>query len=222
MTMFDMVNSTIPMEFSLSRKGVDDMRRFMILSFLVLFLSSVGLFNCNTVEAKQALIVIFEWFGETPYSETRSILENKGVKVIVASSSVEPMSGGDKKLTVKPDMLLSQVRTTEYDAIVFIGGYRYPGDNSDAIRIAKEGASKGKVLASYASGTFTLIKADLLKGKKIATNIEDFWVKKAGATKSSAPVERDGIIITGTSSIIESASQQFAETIAAALTAGSQ
>ena len=198
------------------------MRRIIILNLLVLFLSLVGLFNCNTIEAKQALIVIFKGFGEPAYSETRSILENKGVKVIVASSSVEPMPGYDKKLTAKPDMLLSQVRATEYDAIVFIGGLPYPGDNADAIRIAKEGASEGKLLAAIGAGAFTLIKADLLKGKKIATNIEDFWVKKAGATKSSAPVERDGIIITGTSSIIESASQQFAETIAAALTAGSQ
>jgi len=198
------------------------MRRFMILSFLVLFLSLVGLLNCNTVEAKQALLVIFKGFGEPGYSETRSILENKGVKVIVASSSVDPLPGHDKKLTVKPDMLLSQVRTTEYDAIVFIGGYPYPGDNADAIRIAKEGASEGKILAANGSGAFPLIKADLLKGKKIATNIDDFWVQKAGATKSSAPVERDGIIITGTVATIGTVSQQFAETIAAALAGGSQ
>jgi hypothetical protein len=143
-------------ELFLSEKGVDDMRRFMILSSLVLFLSLVGLFNCKTVEAKQALIVIFEWFRETSYSETRSILENKGVKVIVASSSVNPMPGLDKKLTVKPDMLLSQVRTAEYDAIVFIGGARYPGDNADAIRIAKEGASEGKVLQPSARNLMTL------------------------------------------------------------------
>ena len=217
-----MVNSTIAMEFSLSRKGVDDMRRFIISNVLVLFLSLVGLFNCNTVEAKQALLVIFKGFGEPYYSNTRSILENKGVKVIVASSSVEPLPGYDKKLTVKPDMLLSQVRTTEYDAIVFIGGYPYPGDNVDAIRIAKEGASEGKILAAISWGAFTLIKADLLKGKKIATNVEDFWVQKAGATKSSAPVERDGMIITGTYGRPETVPQQFAETIAAALTAGSQ
>ena len=63
-------------------------------------------------KAKQALLVIFPWFVEPPYSETRSILENKGVKVIVASSSVDPISGYEKKLTVKPDMPLSQVRTT--------------------------------------------------------------------------------------------------------------
>jgi putative intracellular protease/amidase len=206
------------MEFSLSRKGVDDMRRFIILSFLVLLLISVGLFNCNTVEAKQALIVIFGGFREQPYSETRSILENKSVKVIVASSSVDPLPGREKKLTVKPDMLLSQVRTTEYDAIVFIGSTHYEGDNPDCIRIAKEGASGGKVLAATTTGVYTLIKADLLKGKKIAINIEDFWLQKAGAIRSSAPVERDGIIITGTLTSI----QQFAETVAAALTAGSQ
>jgi putative intracellular protease/amidase len=216
--MFDMVNSTIPMEFSLSRKGADDMRRFMILSFLVLLLSLVGLLNCNTVEAKQALIVVFEGFREPAYSDTRSILENKDVKVIVASSSVDPLLGREKKLTVKPDMLLSQVRTTEYDAIVFIGGDRYPGDNSDAIRIAKEGASGGKVLATTTGGVYTLIKADLLKGKKITINVEDFWVQKARAIRSSAPVERDGMIITGQLG----STQQFAETVAAALTAGSQ
>jgi hypothetical protein len=88
---------------------MDDMRRFMILSLLVLFPSLVGLFNCNTVGAKQALIVIFKGFAEPSYSETRSILENKGVKVIVASSSVEPTPGHEEKLTVNPDMLLSQV-----------------------------------------------------------------------------------------------------------------
>jgi putative intracellular protease/amidase len=197
---------------------MDDMRRFMILSFLVLFLGSVGLFNCRTVEAKQALLVIFEWFRETSYSETRSMLENKGVKVIVASSSVNPMPGLDKKLTVKPDMLLSQVRTAEYDAIVFIGGARYPGDNADAIRIAKEGASEGKILAVTGEGVYTLMKADLLRGKKIATNMEDFWAQKAGAIKISARVERDGIIITGH----YFDPQPFAETVAAALAGGSQ
>jgi putative intracellular protease/amidase len=102
---------------------------------------------------------------------------------------------------------------------VFIGASRYEGDNADAIRIAKEGASEGKLLAAIGSGAFTLVKADLLKGKKIATSIDDFWVQKAGATKSSALVERDGIIITGA---IGTVSQQFAEIIAAALTAGSQ
>jgi len=45
--MFDMVNSTIPIEFSLSRKGVDKMRRFMVLNLLVLFLCSVISLGCS-------------------------------------------------------------------------------------------------------------------------------------------------------------------------------
>jgi putative intracellular protease/amidase len=168
-------------------------------------------------KAKQALIVIFPFFGEQPYSETRSVLENKGVKVLVASSSVDLLPGYEKKLTVKPDMLLSQVRTSEYDAIVFIWGARYEGDNADAIRIAKEGAAEGKVLASYATAVSTLIKADVLNGKRVSAPSEySSFVQKAGATISTAPVEQDGKIITSTSQV----PQKFAEAIAAALTAG--
>jgi hypothetical protein len=43
-----MVNSTIPIEFSLSKNGVDDMRRLMILNVLVLFLCSVISLGCST------------------------------------------------------------------------------------------------------------------------------------------------------------------------------
>jgi putative intracellular protease/amidase len=170
-------------------------------------------------KAKQALFVIFPFFAEQAYSETRGILESKGVKVLVASSSVDPMPGNDKKLTVKPDMLLSQARTEEYDAIVFIGAARYEGDNADAIRIAKEGAAQGKVLASYATGISTLMKADLLNGKRVAWGTGEFssHLQKAGATVTNAPVVQDGRIITAKP---YSAPQLFAEAIAAALTAG--
>jgi protease I len=192
------------------------MRRFVILSFLVLFLSPVALFNCNTVEARQALLIIFDEFGEGNYSETRSILENKGIKVLVASTTLDPVAG-HVNMKVKPDLLLNQVRTAEYDAIVFMGAYRYEGDNADAIRIAKEGAAEGKVLAAISVAITTLIKADLLKGKRVATG-DTFWAQKAGASVSTAPVEQDGRIITA----IVSAPQKIAETVAKALTAGSQ
>jgi len=114
--------------------------------------------------------------------------------------------------------LPSQVRTEEYDAIVFIGGGHYPGDNADAIRIAKEGAAEGKVLASYSIAISTLIKADVLNGKRVASN-SDFavFLQKAGATMSTAALEQDGKLITASP---RSACELFAEAIAAALTAG--
>jgi hypothetical protein len=169
-------------------------------------------------KAKQALIVTFPWFGEAPYSATRSILESKGVKVVLASLSVDPMPGYENKLTVKPDILLNQVHSAEYDAIVFIGSARYPGDNADAIRIAKEGAAEGKVLASYSIAISTLIKADVLNGKRVASNSDfAFFLQKTGATMSTATLEQDGRIITASP---RSACEPFAEAIAAALTAG--
>jgi len=170
-------------------------------------------------KAKQALFVTFPFFAERAYSETRGILENKGVKVLVASSSVEPLPGYEKKLTVKPDILLSQVRTEEYDAIVFIFAARYEGDNADAIRIAKEGAAQGKVLASYSTGISTLMKADLLNGKRVAYGTGEFssFLQKAGATCINEPLVQDGRIITAKH---YSEPQPFAEAIAVALTGG--
>ena len=170
-------------------------------------------------KAKQALFVTFPFFAERAYSETRGILENKGVKVLVASSSVEPLPGYEKKLTVKPDILLSQVRTEEYDAIVFIFAARYEGDNADAIRIAKEGAAQGKVLASYSTGISTLMKADLLNGKRVAYGTGEFssFLQKAGATCINEPLVQDGRIITAKP---YSEPQPFAEAIVVALTAG--
>jgi len=170
-------------------------------------------------KAKQALFVTFPFFAERAYSETRGILENKGVKVLVASSSVEPLPGYEKKLTVKPDILLSQVRTEEYDAIVFISAARYEGDNADAIRIAKEGAAQGKVLASYSTAISTLMKADLLNGKRVAYGTGEFssFLQKAGATCINEPLVQDGRIITAKP---YSEPQPFAEAIVVAVTAG--
>ena len=65
---------------------------------------------------------------------------------------------------MKPDILLRQVRIADYNAIVFLGGDRYPRDNTDAIRIAGEGGSEGKVLAAMGHAAFTLIKADMKWG----------------------------------------------------------
>jgi putative intracellular protease/amidase len=170
-------------------------------------------------KAKQVLIITFPWFGESPYSETRTILENKGIKILVASSSLDPMPGFEKKLTVKPDVLLSQVLTAEYDAIVFIAAARYEGDNADAVRIAKEGAAEGKVLASYGYAIATLIKAEVLNAKRVAAMSGSFEssAQKAGATISTTTLEQDGRIITASH---RSDCQPFAQAIAAALAAG--
>jgi protein deglycase len=74
------------------------------------------------------------------------------------------------------------------------------------------------VLGAIGMAINTLIKADLLKGKKVAgKSVSDFWIQKAEATVSDAPVERDGNIITAAG---KGAAKEFAEAIAEALIAG--
>jgi putative intracellular protease/amidase len=168
-------------------------------------------------KTKQALLVIFPYFSETIFPEMRGVLESKGIKIVIASSTLDPVAGHEK-MQITPDVSLAQVHIAKYDAIVFIQGYRYPGDNAEAIRIAKECAAEGKVLGAIGMAINTLIKADLLKGKKVAgKSVSDFWIQKAEATVSDAPVERDGNIVTAAG---KGAAKEFAEAIAEALNAG--
>lgn len=71
---------------------------------------------------KKALMIIASRnFRDEEYIEPRRILEREGVDVTVASSSLS-VSRGMFGATAKPDKLIQDVNTSDYDAILFIGG----------------------------------------------------------------------------------------------------
>lgn len=168
-----------------------------------------------TVTPQRALFVIFGLFEETEYGTPRAILEEQGVIVSVASSGSRSVAGhrGQK---VQPDVLLSEVKTADYAAIVFIGGYSYESSNADAIRIAQEAVAQDKVVAAICVAPLTLVNAGVLKDKRATTSLPSSALKPAGAIYVNESVVRDGRLITANG---PAASRQFGETIAAALTA---
>ncbi|MFB0538172.1 MAG: DJ-1/PfpI family protein, partial [Anaerolineae bacterium] len=96
-----------------------------------------------------AFIIAHEGFRDDEYTEPRAVLEDRGVQVTVASSSLETAMGM-MGATVQPDVLVSDIVVSDYGAIVFIGG---PGaaeywDDPTAHRIAQEAVAQGKVLAA--------------------------------------------------------------------------
>jgi protease I len=165
---------------------------------------------------KQVLMVIQERFNESEYGKPRAMLEKRGAVITVAAPSsdlVKSYTGGKR---VRPDVLLSDVRAADYDAIVFVGGMPYDPDDPEMHRVAQEAAATGKLLAGICNGVITLAKAGVLEGKR-ATSLSYHpasELEKAGAILADAPVERDGLIITGNG---PEASTQFAEAIVAAL-----
>jgi len=159
------------------------------------------------------LFVIYKQFQESEYGEPRTILEDKGVIVTVASSSLDVVTG-HLGTRVEPDIVLSDVHAADYDAIVFVGGYGYDRKDPEACRVAQEAAAEGKVLAAICVAPITLAKAGVLKGKRATASVPASTLKAEGAIYTGALVERDGLIITANGPM---AARRFGEAIAAAL-----
>ena len=117
---------------------------------------------------------------------------------------------------MQPDVLLSDVRAADYDAIVFVGGYPYDPDVPEMHRVAREAIAEGKLVAGICNGVITLAKAGVLEGKRVTvlTDQPASELEEARAILTDALVEHDGLIITGNG---PEASSQFGEAIVAAL-----
>jgi len=144
------------------------------------------------------MIVAHRNFRDEELFKPRSILEEAGGKVTIASSSLEAargMLGG----SAKPDVLVKDIDAKDYDAVVFVGG---PGakeywEDGKAHAIARRAAEEGKVLAAICIAPVTLANAGVLKGKKVTVwKSEANRVKAKGAVYTGGDVETDGRVIT--------------------------
>jgi protease I len=169
------------------------------------------------LEGKHVVMIIaHQGFRDEELQEPRKLLEEQGAKVAVASSSMEPAEGmlGARVL---PDVLVEDVRVTDFDAVVFVGGKgatEYWNDRQ-AHRIAREALQNGKVVAAICLAPVTLANAGVLKGKKATVwESESSKLQAQGAHYTGAAVEIDGPIITGNG---PEAAKEFGEAIAAAL-----
>ncbi len=148
---------------------------------------------------KALLIIASQKFRDEEFLKPKKILEEGGVKVTVASSSLETATGmlGAK---VKPDILLEDVNVDDYDAIVFVGGSGASEywNNPLAHSIARKAEEKGKLLCAICIAPVTLANAGLLEGKRATVfGSEIDKIKAGGAVYTGAGVEKDGRIITG-------------------------
>ncbi len=147
--------------------------------------------------AKALLVISPTNFKDEEYFTPKEILEENDIEVITASLKTEAKSVAGKKVAV--DVLLDKA-TTNYDAIVFIGG---PGasiyfDNTKAHSLAKEFNNKGKIVAAICIAPVTLANAGVLEGKQATVWNGDYIdkIESKGATYTGEDVTVDGNIIT--------------------------
>jgi len=165
------------------------------------------------LKEKKALMIIAERnFRDEELLEPKKILEDREIKVTIASTSLQN-ARGMLGATVKPDILLSSVKVQDYDVIIFVGGSgasQYWND-PPAHSIAQKAVQKGKILCAICIAPVTLANAGVLSGKKatvFSSEISKLEIK--GATYTGKPVQVEGKIITGEG---PQSAEQFGEAI---------
>ncbi len=169
------------------------------------------------IAGKKILFVIASNnFRDEEFFEPKQVIEANGGVATIASSSLN-ISKGVRGATAKPDILLTEAKAADYDAIVFVGGagsLEYWNDPA-AHRIAKELFASGKVVSAICIAPVTLANAGLLNGKKATVFPSEIErLKSKGAIYTGAGVEVDGKIITGNG---PQSATMFGEAIVAAL-----
>jgi len=163
-----------------------------------------------------AMIIAHENFQDRELAIPKDYFERAGATVTVASSSLTPATGmlGAK---VTPDVLLSDLKAADYDALVFVGGAGAPEywDSAVAQNLARAGVEQGKLVAAICLAPVTLANAGLLEGKRATVwKTEAGRLRAQGADYTGATVEVDGKIITGNG---PEAAEEFARAVARAL-----
>ncbi|MCK4252003.1 DJ-1/PfpI family protein [candidate division WOR-3 bacterium] len=163
--------------------------------------------------AKSVLMVIApKDFRDEEFKEPYDLFTNSGIKVIVASIDTVPVKGM-LGMTVKPDILIDQVRPDSFDALIIIGGTgcQVLWDNTTLHKIVQNFNDTKKTIAAICIAPVVLARAGILKNIKATvypTSKND--IEKYGASYTGSDVEISGNIITGSN---PKASKDFATTI---------
>lgn len=121
----------------------------------------------NLANKKVVMIVASENFRDEEYFVPKEVLAKRGVQVKTASNKLG-IAKGAGGTEAKVDLLISDVKPVDFDAVVFIGG---PGalqnlDNEVSYNLAKATIEQGKILAAICISPVILAKAGVLSGKK--------------------------------------------------------
>lgn len=153
----------------------------------------------RAIEGKKVVMVIAEKdYRDEELLDPEEVLANQGAIVSVASTKrdmVKGMGGHE----VQPDLLVSEIKPEDWDAIVFVGGVGASQywEDSLAHRLAKEFLNQGKVVGAICIAPVTLANAGILTGKKATCwSSEKEKLKAKGVNYTGEGVTKDGKIIT--------------------------
>ena len=157
----------------------------------------------NQINGKKIAILATDGFEQVELTDPKTSLEQAGATVDVISIKSGKIKGWDHTdwgKSVKVDHLVTDVKPTDYDALVLPGGQINPDKlrtDKGAVAFIKQFVESGKPVAAICHGPWGLIEADVVRGKTVTS-----WpsvhtdLTNAGANWVDREVVQDGNLIT--------------------------
>lgn len=103
--------------------GIPSRARTLLTGLLVAVAFQVPIATAGASPSPVLLVIASQDFNYREYADTRAALQARGLKVVVAAGQREPARPQGFGATVRPDLALSDVQSSDYSAIVFVGGW---------------------------------------------------------------------------------------------------
>jgi protease I len=172
---------------------------------------------------KAAIIIASKNFRDEEYFVTKEVLEKRGIQVKTVCDRVKAIGkfGGE----AEADILINDLNTDEFDAIIFAGGSGAIEllDNEMTYLAIRKAMIMKKIIAAICIAPTILAKAGILAGKKATVWSTDMdksairIIQLNDGIYERASIVVDENIITGENAEY---AQEFGETIASELTKG--
>jgi len=155
------------------------------------------------LRGRKIAILATDGFEEVELTEPRKALESEGAITVLVSPKAGPIQGfhhHDKGDAIEVDMTLKHARPSDFDALVLPGGALNPDQLRTipaAVDFVRGFAAVGKPIAAICHGPWTLIEADVVRGRKMTS-----WpsiqtdLRNAGADWVDAEVVVDMGLVT--------------------------
>lgn len=129
----------------------------------------------RSLAGKTVAFLATDGFEQVELTEPRRLLEEQGAKTVLISPKDGEIQGfhhHDKADKVKVDVSLHEADPADYDGLVLPGGALNPDELRtipEAVQFVKRFAASGKPIAAICHGPWTLVEADVVRGRKVTS-----------------------------------------------------
>jgi protease I len=157
----------------------------------------------RTLEGIRVAIVATDGVEQIELTDPRAALDGAGAEtelISLAAGEIQGMNHDEPGDKLSVDRTIDQADAASYDALVLPGGVANPDrlrTNDDVVAFVKSFFDAGKPVAAICHGPWTLIEADVVRGRKLTSwpSLETD-IENAGGTWVDEEAVVDGNLVT--------------------------